>query len=226
MRKYTLLVLLGTALIIFGGRLAFATFNHHDEHKVKICHCSQIHCETLEVDEHGAQNHLKQHDNDYAGACHRGPTNTPTQSPTATPTDTLTPTPSIEVTPTATPEASITPTQTPAPKSEDHPLVNDTTTISHPSCDTRIPNKPEFITVDVGTPHDGSLRLLWPKIIGATTVNIFYGEYGHGDQHGIANWPDDGNKQIDDLKDTNYMFCVQGVNGCAVGPRLCIDPRP
>lgn len=97
---------------------------------------------------------------------------------------------------------------------------------SAPTCDITIPNKPDHIVVDSGVHGDGSLTLLWPHIVNATHINLYYGEYGKSFEHGISNYPDDGHIDIHFLKNTNYNFCIEGVNRCAVGPMLCVDPMP
>lgn len=154
---------------------------------------------------------------------------------------------SCRITPTVitTPTPIILPTQTPIPSStiekedatpsaiisspietqlNDSPRLNEG--VSKPSCDITIPNKPEFLFVDSGKPGDGKLTLYWPLILNAVNVNIYYREYGKDFMYSVANWPNDGNKTIEFLKNTNYEFCLQGINRCAVGPLKCIDPLP
>lgn len=160
------------------------------------------------------------------------PTNTPTPEPTkCVPSVTPSPTPTVilDPSPIATPSATptVTPKQEPLTENRvyEQPPKPDGSK-SAPTCDVAIPDKPVFVNFDRGVINDHKLTLLWPHILNATHVNIYYGEYGRPIEHGVANIPDTGNYEIKELKNrTNYLFCIEGVNRCAVGPRTCIDPQ-
>lgn len=162
------------------------------------------------------------------------PSATPTLQPSVTPTlepTSATPSPTISIDPTPTREAtpSATPTQElPQDTSSSSSLqASAGTGHSDPSCDTPIPNRPEFVTVERGIPNDNKLTLLWPLVLGAQSVNIYYGPYGMSAQHGIADYPNTGTIEIAGLQNgTNYLFCIEGRNGCAVGAETCVDPLP
>lgn len=165
------------------------------------------------------------------------PTVTPTTIPTISPTSTPTPIEDpckgeceeeLTPTPTVMPSPSILPTNVPLTENKvysQEPTPDGSK--SKPTCDVIIPDKPVFVSFDRGVINDHKLILLWPHILNATHVNIYYGEYGRPLEHGVANIPDTGNYEVKELKNrTNYNFCVQGINRCAVGPMLCVDPMP
>lgn len=142
--------------------------------------------------------------------------------------------PTITSTPTDYPQIS-TPSATPYILPKQEPLTDNRVysqepapdgSKSAPTCDVAIPDKPVFVSFDRGVINDHKLTLLWPHIVNATHVNIYYGEYGRPIEHGVADIPDTGNYEIKELKNrTDYLFCIEGVNRCAVGPRTCVDPQ-
>jgi len=145
------------------------------------------------------------------------------------PTIILTPTVIIKSDPISTPSATPTVTPTNSNLTENRVHITEPKpdgSKSAPTCDVTIPDKPNHIVADRGVINDHKLSLLWPRIVNATHINIYYGEYGRPIEHGVANLPDTGNFEIGALKNrTNYLFCIEGVNRCAVGPMLCIDPQ-
>ncbi len=219
-----------TLAIVFSNILAGKVFAGNTYHEtVCFCHNVNNNPHTICTDNQGEINGHQTHVNngqDYVGECGVNVTTTPIpticqKSPTPTPTIIN------DITPTATPEATPTgkiDTTTSHSDGDTNVTINDTTHNSNPTCDTPKPSALDHLVVDSGILHDGKVTLLWPHIVGATSVDMFYGEYGKPFVNGVANWPDIGTFEINYLKDTNYNFCIQGRNGCARGPMLCVDP--